>query len=299
MKKLTITALALLSSSAFATDARVAAHQGNAAITDDTDYQSYYARTDNGKDNITFDAAGTGLAGAYRADGMALTMDANEGGTGTAFGIYSADGDTGWGLGADIAGLEAITIGGGYGMADGKDDMAFFGSLSMVGDAIGLGAGVRSRALSDDDVTVWGAGVDYSDVGIDLGANYGMGWRYKTDRSRGGLTVGPALGVSMPDGGDMAIDLTLADVNLAGEFSLNDWFGLRGSVASGLAVVDPTGDLDIAGKAISPAFGASIDFEGADLDFVVDPTSVMNGPYFLTGATSGTFAAMMSARFEI
>lgn len=299
MKTLTITALALLSSSAFATDARVAAHQGNAAITDDTDYQSYYARTDNGKDSIWFDSAGAGLSGAYRNAGAAVTMDANADGSGTAFGIFSADGDAGWGIGADIAGLEAITIGGGYGMSDGKDDMAFYGNLSMIGDAIGLGAGVRSRALTDDDVTVWGAGLDYSDAGIGIGANYGMGWRYKTDRSRGGLTVGPAVGVDMPDGGDMAIDLSLVDVNLAGEFALNDWFGLRGSVASGVAVVDMMGDLDVAGKALSPAFGASIDFEGADLDFVIDPTSVMNGPYFLTGAGSEGFAAMMSARFDI
>ena len=97
----------------------------------------------------------------------------------------------------------------------------------------------------------------------------------------------------------MAVELSLVNVNLAGEFALNDWFGLRGSVASGLDVVDLTGDLDVMGQAISPAFGASVDFEGADLDFVIDPASVMNGPYFLTGAGSDSFAMMMSARFNI
>ena len=299
MKKITVTALTLFSSSAFATDARVAAHQGNAAITDDTDYQSYYARTDNGKDSIWFDTTGTGLSGSYRNDGAAVTMDANADGSGTAFGVYSADGDSGFVVGADISSLEAITIGGGYGMSDGKDDMAFFGNLSMIGDALGVNAGVRSRALTDDDVSVWGAAVDYSDVGIGVSGNYGMGWRYKTDRSRGGLTLGPSVGLDMPDGGDMAVELSLVDVNIAGEFSLNDWFGLRGSVVSGLDVVDITGDLDVMGQAISPAFGASIDFEGADLDFVIDPVSVMNGPYFLTGADSESFAMMMSARFDI
>ena len=299
MKKMTITAIALFSSPVFATDARVAAHQGNAAITDDTDFQRYFARTDNGKDSIWFDSAGQGLSGAYRNDGAAITMDTNTDGSGTAVGIFSADGDTGWAIGADIASVDAITVGGGYGMSDGKDDMAFFAALSYISESVGAVAGVRSRALTDDDVTVWDVGVDYSDAGIGLAANYGWGWRYKTDRSRGGLTIGPGLDVDLPDGGDAMVDLSLMDVNIAGEFALNDWFGLRGSVMSGLAVTDIANDLGVGGKALSSALGASIDFEGADLDFVIDPSSVMNGPYFLTGADSDSFAMMMSARFNI
>jgi hypothetical protein len=296
MKKLTITALALMSSSAFATDARVDAHQGNAAITDDTDYQSYFARTDNGKDSIWFDSAGADLSGAYRNDGAAITMGANATGTGTDFGVYSADGDTGFAVLADITSFDAITIGGGYGMSDGKDDMAFYGSLSMIGDAVGFGAGVRSRALTDDDVTFWSAGASYSDIGIGVGANGGMGWRYKTDRSRGGLTVGPSLGVDMPEGGDMALDISLVDVNLAGEFALNDWLGLRGSVVSGADLVGLSGDGDIGltTQMVSPKFGASLDFEGADVDFMVNPSTMMSWPN-----PGDQFAATMSARFDI
>jgi hypothetical protein len=49
---------------------------------------------------------------------------------------------------------------------------------------------------------------------------------------------------------------------------------------------------------MAAAFGASIDFEGADVDLVIDPNSVLNGPYFLTGAASSP-AIMMSARFDI
>ena len=49
---------------------------------------------------------------------------------------------------------------------------------------------------------------------------------------------------------------------------------------------------------MAAAFGASIDFEGADIDLVIDPNSVLNGPYFLTGAASAP-AVMMSARFDI
>ena len=66
-------------------------------------------------------------------------------------------------------------------MSDGKDDMAFFGNVSMVGDAVGFGAGVRSRALTDDDVSAWGAMANYSDAGIGVEGSYTMGWRYKTD----------------------------------------------------------------------------------------------------------------------
>ena len=50
---------------------------------------------------------------------------------------------------------------------------------------------------------------------------------------------------------------------------------------------------------VSPMFGASLDFEGADIDFTIDPRRVLDGPYFLTGNTGESFAAMMSARFDI
>jgi len=58
MKHLSITALALFSTSAFATNARVGAHQGNVGISDDVDYRTFYSKTDNGQDSIWFDLAG-------------------------------------------------------------------------------------------------------------------------------------------------------------------------------------------------------------------------------------------------
>jgi len=300
MKKLSLAAIALFSTSALATDARTAAHQSNAGMSDDTDYRSYFSRTDNAKkDSVWFDLDNTGtgvLSGAYRADGRSLTLAQGEGATD--IGYYAADGDTGYAVGLELVDMETFTLGGGYGKSSGDNDMAFYGSLGKTADAMAITAGVRSRDLTKSDVTVWGAQVDNNDLGNTLSGAYGMGMRFKTDRSKAAVTVGPSLGVAMPEGGDMAIDLHLADVNIAGEFALNDWFGLRGSVVSGLAVVDPTGELDLMTTGVSPAFGASLDFEGADIDLVIDPNSVMNGPYFLTGAASAP-AIQMSARFDI
>jgi hypothetical protein len=300
MKKLSLVAIALFSTSAVATDARTAAHQNNAGMSDDTDYRSYFSRTDNSKkDSVWFDLdnAGTGvLSGAYRADGRSMTLA--QGVNATNMGYYSADGDTGYAVGLELVNMETFTVGGGYGTSSGDNDMAFYGSLAKSADIMGLSAGVRSRDLSQSDVTVWGAQVDHNELGNTLSGGYGMGMRFKTDRSKAAVTVGPALSVAMPEGGDMAIDLHIADVNIAGEFALNDWFGLRGSVVSGLALVDPTGELDLATTGVAPMFGASLDFEGADIDLVIDPNSVMNGPYFLTGAASAP-AVHMSARFDI
>ena len=45
---------------------------------------------------------------------------------------------------------------------------------------------------------------------------------------------------------------------------------------------------------LSPMFGASLDFEGADVDFMIDPVDAMSWP-----GHGDQFAAMMSARFDI
>ena len=323
MKKITLTALALMSTSAFATEARVAAHQGNAAFADSIDYRTYYSLTDNGKESVYFDLhAGGTMSGAFRKGGHSLhvaQLPAAEDGSdaGTSMNYFAADGDTGYGVGLNYTSKDRFSIGGGYGMTDGNSSMAFSGNLNMVGEegaddeGVGVTVGVSSRDLGDDDVTVWGASVDYGGIvdeesgatGTSIAGNYGIGWRYSTDRSKAGVTVGPSITVGLPEEGDTQIGINLADINVAGEFALNDWFGLRGSVTSSLAVVnltsedeEATPDLSTAGMAT--AFGASIDFEGADIDLVIDPNSVLNGPYFLTGAASDP-AVMMSARFDI
>jgi len=328
MKNLSIAALALFSTSAFATSARQAAHQGNAGIKDDIDYRTFYSRTDNGKDSMWFDLIGgteapveeapaeeggeeaaaepvgpaSGvLSAAYKADGKSLTLQQTTLGS-TNVGYYSADGDTGYGVVLDVANKDTISLGGGYGMTNGKTDMAFGGQLGKNADSTDVVLNVASRTLTKDDVTAWGADISYVGKAINVDGQYRMGWRFKTDRSTAAVTLGPNVSVLKPESGDMDIALTLADVNIAGEFALNDWFGLRGSVVSGLDAVIPMGgkEFDVMTKAVTPMFGASLDFEGADIDFTIDPNRVLDGPYFLTGAGVGeTFAAMMSARFDI
>ena len=97
--------------------------------------------------------------------------------------------------------------------------------LMLVDDSVGIMANAISRTLTDDSVTSWGASAAYSDAGIGLGGYRWYGARFG-DASA--IAMGSGLGVDMPDGGDMALGLNLLNVNLAGEFMFNDWFGLRG-----------------------------------------------------------------------
>jgi hypothetical protein len=304
MKKLSLVAIALFSTSALATDARTAAHQGNAGMADDTDYRTYLSRINNkGADSVWFDlGAGGTLSGAWRADGRSLTVAQNANGDATSWGYYAAHGDNGYAVQVDMRSIDQMSIGGGYGIGSGSGDMTIYGSADVSADedvGMGISVGVRSREISKSDVTVWGAGLSKTDAGMDVGLNYGMGARFKTDRSKAAVTVGPDVGISMPEEGDMAVAINLAAVNVAGEFALNDWFGLRGSVAGGLLPsFNADGEVDLESSGFSTAFGASLDFEGVDLDLVIDPSSVLNGPYFLTGAKSEP-AFHMSARFDI
>lgn len=300
MKTLSLTALALLSTSAMATDARVAAHQGNAGIRDSTDYRTYVSRTDDGDDSIFFDLDSSDgvMSGAYKANGTSVALSQNATGDATSIQYYSADGDTGYGVGLEVIDMENFSVGGGYGTTSGDTDLVYGGQIIKTGDDIGILVGVFSRELTKKDVTTWNATLSHGEAGQVINGSYGMGVRHNGDRSKAAMTLGPSVGVNLPSEGDMTIDLSLVSANIAGEFALNDWFGLRGSVVSDLMVVDPTGELDLASSGVSPMFGASIDFEGADIDMVIDPSSVLNGPYFLTGAASAP-AMMMSARFDI
>jgi hypothetical protein len=300
MKTLSITALALMSTSAFATDARQQAHQFNAGIKDGIDYRTYFSRTDNGKDSMWFDLASEGvLEGSYKADGKSMTLAQSAAGS-TAIGYYSADGDAGYGVTLDVASKKDIALGGGYGTTSGDTDMAFGADLAKTEAGTNVSAYVASRTLTKKEVSAWGANLGYVEKAINVDAGYDMGWRFKTDRSKAAVTLGPQIGFVKPEEGDMAIDVTVAEFNIAGEFALNDWFGLRGSVVSGLDLAIPVGgaEFDVHTSGVSPMFGASIDVEGADIDLVIDPENVLSGPYFPSGEKT-TPAMMMSARFDI
>ena len=58
----------------------------------------------------------------------------------------------------------------------------------MAGDDLGINAGVMSRALSDSNVTAWGAGVGMDGGNIDIGGMYAMGWVMGGDASNAALT---------------------------------------------------------------------------------------------------------------
>jgi len=241
------------------------------------------------------------LSATYKADGRSMRIEQNTAGS-SDMSYYAADGDTGYMVMLRAINKDNVTVGGGYGITSGKSDMAYGGAFTKGEDNTDITAYIQSRDLTKSEVTAYGANLAYQGKNIIIDGAYDMGWRFKTDRSRAAVTLGPRAGITKPEEGDMAIDLTLAQINIAGEFAINDWFGLRGSVVSALDANVPMGDeeFDIMTAPVTPAFGASIDFEGVDIDFTISPDKVMDGPFFLTGAGVGEpFAASMSARFDI
>jgi len=289
MKKIALTALLLSSSTAFATDTRVSSLQGNVGLADDTDYQRYGANAAGESAWLDYNGADLGASAGFGDKAVSFAQGEGR----VDFGYYTADGDAGYRVLAGIASTEDINIGGAYGMGD----MDFGAMIGYTADDTAISAHFRSRTLSDTDVTAYGATVGMADGSTDIGASYAMGWIWGADSSKAALTVGPGLNVAMPDGGDMEIGLTLAGANLAGEVTVKDWIGIRGSVAANLDAVDPTGDFDVA-TSMTTGFGASINTDSVTIDLMVSPDAVLGGPHFLTGVGSGP-AASFSARFDI
>ena len=317
MKVFPIAALLLGSNVALATDARVGAFGGNLGLTDDTDYRRFYSLTDNGRDSMWFDVTGAEdgdkgqkqgkvgpapetLSAAYKADGRSLRLQQNSVGT-TDIHYFAADGNSGYGIMLRAINKNEVTIGGGYGVTNGDTNLAFGGDFTAGVESTNASAFVRSRTLTKRQITAWSAGVGYVDKGVRVLTSYDLGWRFKTDRSNAAVTLGPRIKVMKPEESEADIDFSLADFNIAGEFSLTDWLGLRGSVGTALNAELPVGDEEFEMKTtrVRPAFGASLDFDGCDVDFMFDPVGLMNGDEFWTGQSNGRYGAMMSARFDI
>lgn len=295
MKKIALTALMLTSTTALATSTRVSSFQGNVGLTDDTHYLGYASKTDDVGNNGWFNYDGANLGGAATWDGQGVSFSQGE--DRVNFGWQNADGDSGYRVNAGIASTEAIALGGAYGMSSGDRDMDFGAAVDMNGDAMAFGGHFRSRELTKTDVTFYGGSVSKNDAGINIGGDYAMGKVWGSDASNAALTYGPGLTVGLPDGGDMALGVSLAKTNLAGEVSIKDWLGIRGSVAAQLDLVDPTGELDVA-SSMSTGFGASVDTDTVDIDLMVSPDAILGGPHFLTGVGMGP-AMSFSARFDI
>jgi hypothetical protein len=278
--------------SAFATSSRVDALSGNVGMLDDTDFQTFASETDEAGANVWLNNNGGAISGAVSWDGTAVAVDAS----GDSFSAtwYNADGDTGYSAGVATDGSD-VALSGSYSTADGDDNRAFFGGLSMVGDVMGVSAGGTCRTLTDDAVTQYGGLVTYNDDVVGAQAVYNTGARFGTDSSSAALTYGAGLNVSDATG-DMGLSVSVGNLSLAGEFMFNDWVGIRGSVTTG-ASYDVLGDGGLSGSSGS-AFGATFHAEGADIDLVVAPEQLTGGPYFLTGNAVGSIATM-SARFDI
>ena len=334
MKAMYIGIFSLFSTAAYATDARVAAFQGNRGLTDDTDYRTYFSRTNNGRDSMWFELAaseppadpsavdevlvgppevgpqGGVLSAAHRADGQAMRIQQNT--LGSSDLSYSrAQGDQGLGALIRITNFDdengLMMVGGGYGWTKGDSDTVLYGTHSFGGDELDevrfdFTGAIESRTLTKSTVRAYRAELGMVAKNAIVDAEYDMGWRFKSDRSVAAVTLGPRAYIVKPKDGDASVTTRLVNGNIAGEFALNDWFGLRGSVVAGLDTSLPVGDQKFTYEtaAVEAAFGASLDFEGADIDFTINPTKVLDGPYFLTGAGAGQpFAASMSARFDI
>jgi len=287
----------VLAAPANATDSRVTALSGNVGITDDTDFTRFASETGQMGDHAWLNYDGLTLGGAMSWGSNAVML--NQGANGAAIGYYNSSGDTGYNASFAYDGnTEGMTFGGGYAMADRSDglgNMAFGGQVMLVDDSLGIMANAISRTLTDDSVTSWGGSAAYSDAGIGLGGGYQ--WYGARFGDASAITMGSGLGVDLPDGGDMAIGLNLLDVNLAGEFMFNDWFGLRGSVTTSMVLDNLTDEMEL-GVNMGSGFGASLVSEAGVIDLVIDPSQVLGGPFFLTGNTAGP-AIALSARFSI
>jgi hypothetical protein len=295
MNKFILSGLVLISATAGATETRTNALGNNLGMADDTDYQMFANTTGDAGDSVTLDVNGEVLTGAMMFGANALTI--GEGQFGSHLGWHHSSGDSGYSVGLDMGSTESFALDGSYSMARGDSNMAIGGALSMNGDDMGINAGVMSRELSDSDVTAWGAGVSMDGGNIDAGGMYAMGWVMGGDASNAALTVGPAINVAMPDGGDMRIDMSLVAANLAGEFMFNDWIGIRGGVVGALNLADATGDLGVSTD-MGATLGGTFHSDAGDLDVMYAPAQLLGGPHFITGAGTGA-ALSLSARFAI
>jgi len=155
-----------------------------------------------------------------------------------------------------------------------------------------------SRTLTDDSVTAWGAFINTDTANHNVNALYYTGYRFSDSVA---LTMGPGVDIMVPEEGDMTIGLTLADLNLAGEFMFNDWIGMRGSVTGSVGLDNLTGGNEgemAVVSGVGAGFGATFASDNGSIDINIDPSQVLGGPYFLTGNPMGT-AANMSIRFDI
>jgi hypothetical protein len=295
MNKFILSGLVLISATAGATETRINALGNNLGMADDTDFQMFANTTGDAGDSVTLNVMGDTLTGAMMFGANAITV--REGQFGSHLGWHHSSGDSGYSVGLDMGDTENFGLNGSYSMARGDANMAFGGGLTMAGDDLGINAGVMSRALSDSNVTAWGAGVGMDGGNIDIGGMYAMGWVMGGDASNAALTVGPAINVAMPDGGDMRIDMSLVAANLAGEFMFNDWIGIRGGVVGALNLADATGDLGVSTD-MGATLGGTFHSDAGDLDVMYAPAQLLGGPHFITGAGTGQ-AVSLSARFAI
>ena len=324
MKKLLLCAVLLSASTvAQATPARMAALSGNGGFADDTDFFVYpstlgglSARTmltynggfDGGiifgdgqalwfeRDTVANDIAGIGAQGGYRA-----LYGKGDGASGYLLRASQTPGTNNDGV---------LTLGGAWSQGEGganPSNLAVSGDLSITGRLtddfdVGVGAGITSRNLTQDDLTVWAVGLGYQSDTITLSGGYTFGPRFRNDLSRVALQIGPLGTLAINTEADTkGLALTLPISNLAAEYALRDWIRVRGSATAALFAVT---DLDDAidsltwGPGVGGAFGIGLLHEGARIDMSINPDWVLAGPQFLSGTANPMFGTV-TARVDI
>ena len=329
-KNLLCAVLLTVSSVAQATPARMAALSGNGGFADDTDFFVYPSvlgglapRTmitynggfdggvifDDGqalwfeRDTVANDIAAAGPQGGYRAlyakgDGASgYLLRASQ-----TTGLPDAD------VGAVSDGV--LTLGGAWSSGAGgsnPSNLAISGDLSVTGrlnddPTVGIGAGITSRNLTQDSMTLWAAGLGYQDDTITLSGGYTAGPRFRNDLSRVALQLGPLGVISINTESETEnIGLTLPISNLAAEYALRDWIRLRGSATAALfaaTTVEDAVDNMAWAAGVGGAFGVGLLHEGARVDMSINPDWVLSGPQFLSGTPNPLFASV-SARVDL
>jgi hypothetical protein len=271
--------------------------QSNVGLTDETHYTTYASKTDDVGNNGWFDYTKDGTFGASATwDGSGVSFA--EGDDRVDFSWYNADGDTGYRVEAGIASKDAMTFGGAYGMTSGDTDMDFGAAVEKAGDTWGGDVHVRSRTLTDSDVTAYSVDIEKTNASIDGAANYARGSVWGGDASKAALTYGPGIRVAKPKGSDLALGVDLVQTNLAGEVTVKDWLGIRGSVTAALSLGESVFNKVALSTTMSTGFGASISTDNVDIDLMLSPEAILGGPHFLTG-TGARPPLALSARFDI
>ena len=294
------------SSPALATTARVQALSGNPAFVDDTDvlvYPSVISKVGNAV-NVNYSSNnavdGGAVWGRERMLWFQRATPASPGGDAPFMITYGqGNGKTGW-LTRGAWTEDDVTIGGAWsngGQGRNPTNFTVGGDIRTATgdeDETAVTTYVARRVLKKKSHTVWDARTEViPDVSNTLTGSLRMGPRWKNERVKAALSIGPGLEVVNTDGGN-ATRIDMPASNIAAEYAIRDWLLIRGSAtaalrtsASDVSDFNGTREFEMASGGL---LGVGLKHEDtAVFDMSIAPPWLVNGPALLSGSTNPMF----------